>query len=122
MDSLAAGRLSTDTTEISWQGAVTWRDTPGLRDQLLELLNTSESTSLRIDVRQVTSIDNSGVALLVRANRQAAATGRMFVLIDSAGAVSQALSRMHLLTAFLVTEVVQADIDLTGIGRTAGRS
>jgi len=108
MDPLTAGRLNADHLQIAWRGAVTAADTPRLREQLFELLNTAGGTSLRVDVRAVTSIDQAGVAALIGARRRAANSGRTFVLIDSGGAVTQALSRMHLLGAFLVTQAVPA--------------
>ena len=63
---------------------------------------------VRLDVREVTSIDAAGVAVLVGARHRAEALGRTFVLVDSAGPVTQALQRLHLLPAFLVTQVVSA--------------
>ncbi len=117
MDSLTAGRLSADKIETAWRGAVTSQETPELREWLFDLLDAPGGTSLRVDVRGVTSIDRSGIGVLIGANHRAAAAGRTFVLIDSGGPVSQALRRIHLLDSFLVTQVVSADHDLAGIAR-----
>ena len=125
MDALTAGRADTERSDASWRGAVTVAEAPALRDSLYRLLDTFGGTSLRLDVSAVTSIDKAGIALLVGVNRRAAAAGRTFILLDSAGAVSYALSRMHVLHTFLVTEVVPAIIDLHGVERSwekAGRS
>ena len=122
MDSLTAGRLNADNIETAWHGAVTGQETPALREQLFDLMDTSGATSLRVDVRGVTSIDRSGIAVLIGAKHRAAATGKTFVLIDSGGPVSQALRRMHALESFLVTQVVPADRNLAGIARGPGGS
>jgi anti-anti-sigma factor len=121
MDALTAGRFSADKIETAWWGAVTSRETPELRERLFDLLDTPGATSLRVDVRGVTSIDRSGIGVLIGANHRAAATGRTFVLIDSGGPVSQALRRTHLLDSFLVTQVVPADHDLVGMARAPAR-
>jgi anti-anti-sigma regulatory factor len=117
MDSTGTRRHNPDTINAAWDGPVTWRETSGLREELFGLLDASAGTSVRLDVRGVTSIDRFGTALLVGARNRAAASGRTFVLVDSAGVVSQALSRLHLLTTFLVTEVVHSDSDLAVIRR-----
>jgi anti-anti-sigma regulatory factor len=123
MDALIAGRISVDKIKTVWRGAVTWRETPALRERLSDLLETPGGTSLRVDVRGVTSIDQSGIAVLTGANDRAAATGRTFVLIDAGGPVSQALRQMHLLNSFLVTQLVPANRDLAGMSRARhGRS
>jgi anti-anti-sigma regulatory factor len=121
MDALTAGRLDADKIETTWHGAVTSHETPALREQLFSLLDSAGGTSLRVDVRGVTAIDRSGIAVLIGARRRAAATGRTFVLIDSGGPVSTELRRMHVLDSFLVTQVVPADRNLAGTARVASR-
>ena len=110
MDALAAARLrSFSHAELdTWQGAVTSEVTAVLRDRLYALLWAPGGTSVRLDVREVTSIDAAGVAVLVGARHRAEALGRTFVLVDSGGPVTEALQRLHLLPAFLVTQVVSA--------------
>jgi anti-anti-sigma regulatory factor len=121
MDALTAGRLDADKIETIWHGAVTSQETPALREQLFALLDSASGTSLRVDVRAVTAIDRSGIAVLIGARRRAAATGRTFVLIDSGGPVSKELRRMHVLDSFLVTQVVPADHNLAGTSRVGSR-
>jgi anti-anti-sigma regulatory factor len=110
MDALAAARLRSfaDAEVDAWHGAVTSEVTAGLRDRLYALLWAPGSTSVRLDVRDVTSIDAAGVAVLVGARHRAEALGRAFVLVDAGGPVTQALQRLHLLPSFLVTQVVSA--------------
>ena len=118
IDSSATLRRSAGRIQVAWHGPVTSLETPRLRERLFELLDASGGTSLRLDVRGVTAIDRSGTALLVGARNRTTATGRMFVLVDSAGLVSQALSRLHLLATFLVTQRVPSDDDLAVERRT----
>ena len=108
MDALTTGRLRPDSHEDAWEGAVTAEVTAALRDRLAALISTPGGTSVRLDVRAVTSIDAAGVAVLVGARRAAQAAGLTFILVDSGGPVTQTLQRMHLLPAFLVTQVVSA--------------
>jgi len=121
MDSLTAGRLSAHTIETIWAGAVTWRETPALRERLFDLLKTDGGTSLRVDVRGVTSIDRFGIAVLIGAKHRAAAAGRTFVLVDTGGPVSRALMSMHVLDSFLVTQLVPAERDPSGTARASAR-
>lgn len=104
----APRRPRSDELETSWAGPVTWRETTGLRDHLYDLLATLGGTAVRLNVRKVTEIDAAGVALLLGANTRAAATGRRLVLIDTAGPVTQALSRMHMHSRFTITQVIGA--------------
>ena len=120
MDPVITRRHGPERIRCAWQGPVTARETPELREQLFQLLDVPGSTGVRLDVRGVTTIDTFGTALLVGARNRAAASGRMFVLVDSAGPVSAALSRLHLLPTFLVTEMVQSDDDLAVERRSAG--
>jgi len=89
-----------------WSGEVTVARTAQLRESLYRSLATPGSTTLRLDVRRVTAIDRAGIAVLVGANRRAAREGRLLVLIDMDGPVTQALARLHLLSRFLITQVV----------------
>jgi anti-anti-sigma factor len=101
-------RLRPDSPALAWQGAVTAEVTAGLRERLFEALQAPGETSAYLDVRRVTSIDASGVAVLVGARSRARAAGRTLVLLDSAGPVTRALQRAHLLSAFTVTSVIRA--------------
>ncbi len=93
---------------FAWSGEVTVGRTASLREDLYGLLATPGCTTLRLDVRDVTVIDQAGVAVLVGASRRAARDGQLLVLIDADGPVTQALARLHLLGRFLITQVVAA--------------
>ncbi len=88
-----------------WSGDVTWREVPGHREALFDLLESPGLTRLYLDVREVRTIDTPGVAVLIGANHRAAASGRRLVLVDANGPVTAALSRMRMLAHFLVTQV-----------------
>jgi anti-anti-sigma factor len=109
MDTLETARLRSRGHTETWEGAVTVDVTAGLRDRLFAMLRTPGASSARLDVRGVTSIDSAGVAVLIGARRRARSAGRTFVLVDSEGPVTRALQRLHLLPAFLVTQVVSAE-------------
>ena len=91
-----------------WSGEITWRTTAHLRDDLYNLLESSGSTMVRLDVSAVTGIDGAGIAVLIGANHRAAAMGLRLVLIDRAGPVTTSLRRMHLLSKFQVTQVISS--------------
>ena len=103
-------QLRSEPTEgqLAWAGDISWRVTASLREALFTGLGVAAHTGVRLDVRDVTSIDRSGVALLIGANHRATATGRRLILIDRNGPVTAALAAMHLLRGFLFTEVVAA--------------
>jgi anti-anti-sigma factor len=98
--------------ECSWEGDVTWRETADLRQELFDSLEVPGASGLRLDVRGVSSIDRSGIALLIGANHRAAATGRQLILIDANGTVTNTLARMRLSRDFSITSV--------GNGRSQG--
>ncbi|MFI5099405.1 MAG: STAS domain-containing protein [Actinomycetes bacterium] len=102
------GRWHVDPREeqLAWAGDVTWQVTAALREALFDALVATGQTGVRLDVREVRSIDRSGIALLVGANHRAAALGRLLVLTDNNGPVTRALSALHLLNGFHVTLVV----------------
>ena len=60
-----------------------------LREALFDALEAAGQTGVRLDVRQVPSIDKSRVALLVGANHRAAALGRTLVRTDHNGPVTR---------------------------------
>jgi anti-anti-sigma factor len=94
-----------DDERLVWAGDIGWPVTPTLRDALFRALEVSGQSGVRLDVRQVTSISSNGVAVLVGARRRAASAGRLFVLIDRNGPVTDALASMHLLHGFLIKQV-----------------
>jgi anti-anti-sigma regulatory factor len=89
-------------------GDITWRVAAELRDVLFDQLEAPGKSGLRIDVRNVTSIDRTGIAVLVGLNHRARVTGRLLVLIDDNGPVSAALRTMHALGDFHVTQAITA--------------
>lgn len=87
-------------------GDVTWRETAGLREALFDLLEAPGQGGLSLDVRAVTRIDRTGVALLIGVNHRAAALGRPFTLLDAHGPVTRMLSDLRMLDDFDVTQVL----------------
>ena len=118
LDADPAGEVAgtPDKITLTWTGQVTFQETSALREELLAALAANPDASLWLDVRGVTQIDRSGIAVLVGVQHRTATLGRLFVLVDTRGVVSEALSRMHLIRSFLVTETVHAlgnrDVDL----------
>jgi len=90
-----------------WVGDVTWRQTGDLREALFDHFEVPDSTGVRLDVRAVTALDRTTIALLIAANHRAAARGRRLLLIDNGGLVSAALSALHLHEDFLVVQTRQ---------------
>jgi len=88
------------------RGGITLQVSAKLREALFDALEAAGQTGVRLDVRQVPSIDKSRVALLVGANHRAAALGRTLVRTDHNGPVTRALSELRLLRGFHITEVV----------------
>ncbi|HEY5134645.1 MAG TPA: STAS domain-containing protein [Candidatus Nanopelagicales bacterium] len=88
-----------------WTGAVTWRETAGLREDLLDQLEAGVSGALWLDVREVSIIDRCGIALLIGAQHRAQAMTRGLVLIDAIGPVTSTMARLHLLDQFHVEQV-----------------
>ncbi len=97
--------------QLAWAGDISGQVTANLREQLFDALQVTGQTGVRLDVRDVRSIDRSGIALLVGANHRAAALGRLLVLTDNTGPVTRALSALHLLNGFHVTLVVTPGTD-----------
>ena len=91
----------------TWAGDVSWRDLSQRREALFDDLEASDSSGVRLDVRDVTSIDRPGVALLIGANYRASATGRRLTIIDDCGPVTRALARMNVLGSFQVSQVTE---------------
>lgn len=110
LSSVAGGiRIQTGSDGVlALAGEITWRVTATLRERLFDELEVDGVTGLRLDVREVSSIDRNGVALLVGLNHRAAVAGRGLILIDRNGPVTKALAAMHLLRNFVVTDVVTA--------------
>jgi len=88
-----------------WTGAVTWRETAGLREGLLDQLEAGINGALWLDVRQVTVIDRCGIGLLIGAQHRAQAMRRKLVLIDAMGTVTSTLAQLHRLDQFHVEQV-----------------
>ena len=89
-----------------WAGEVTWRETAELREALFDLLETPGQCGPSLDVRAVTKIDRTGVALLIGANHRASALGRPLSLVDAYGPVTRKLSDLRMLGDFDVTQVL----------------
>ena len=91
---------------LVWAGDITGQGTAPLREALFAALAAAGRTGVELDVRDVRSIDRSGVALLIGANHRAADVGRTLVLIDRNGPVTRALSALRVLHTFEVTQVL----------------
>ena len=95
-----------DDRHHAWSGEITWRETAHLREVLYDELKVAGFTGVRLDVRGVRLIDQTGIALLIGAKHRAAAAGRRLILIDSDGPVTAALRRAHVLPDFTITRSV----------------
>jgi anti-anti-sigma regulatory factor len=86
----AAGEGVAD--DVVWSGEITWRGNARLRENLFDRLEDHGARGdLRVDVRAVTALDKTGVALLIGANHRAHSLDRSLVLIDAHGPVTAAL-------------------------------
>ncbi len=89
-------------SRCTWSGEVTWRQTATLREQIFDLLELDTSAQVLLDVTLVTSIDRTGVALLIGSNHRAAVLHRQLVLIDGVGHVATALSDAGVRPSFVI--------------------
>lgn len=96
--------MSGESQACAWVGEVTWRQVADLREVLFDEVDACEC-GLCLDVRLVTEIDRTGIALLIGANHFAHSMGRPLVLLDESGPVSDALARAHLMADFRMTAV-----------------
>ena len=103
---MSAPRGSVPVSSVCvWAGEVTWRETAGLREALFDLLEAPGQGRVSLDVRAVTRIDRTGVALLIGANHRAAALGRPLSLVDAHGPVTRKLSGLGMLGDFEVAQI-----------------
>jgi anti-anti-sigma factor len=95
-------------TEVrgAWSGEVTWRETSALREALFDLLESPGPPTVHLDVCEVTTIDTTGLALLIGANHRAHGLGRSLVLVDRGGAVTRGLTRIRMIDDFSVVQVL----------------
>jgi len=97
----AGAQALSDGSPCVWTGAVTWRNVAKLREQLFDEIDT-RTGGLTLDVRAVVEIDRTGVALLIGARHRGQSLGRPLTLIDNAGAVTEALTKSHVIADFAV--------------------
>jgi anti-anti-sigma regulatory factor len=93
-----------DHVELRWAGVVDRQVTVDLRRALFEALKVPGQTGVRLDVREVTSISDGGLAVLVSANHRARTVGRLLLLLDDEGVVSARLASAHLMGGLLVKD------------------
>jgi ABC-type transporter Mla MlaB component len=93
-------------------GEVTWRHVAELREVLFDEMDACDS-GVRLDVRRVTEIDRTGVALLIGANHRAQALRKPLTLVDDSGVVTEALTRAQVTADFLMAE--QGSARATGV-------
>ncbi len=86
-------------TPFAWVGDVTWRQVAELREALFDQMDACDR-GVRLDVRRVTEIDRTGVALLIGANHRARSMGKPLTLVDDGGVVTQALARAQVVSDF----------------------
>jgi len=101
----------TETADVvdpctSWAGAVTNGEVTRLRGELFDQLEAPDVSILWLDVRAVTDIDRSGVALLLGAQGRAHALHRQLVLIDADGPVTDTLNGLLLRGELDVVQVL----------------
>ena len=89
---------------VVWIGEVTWREVAGLREQLFDQMDT-RTDGVSLDVRRVTVIDRTGLALLIGANHRAHSMGRPLALVDDDGPVTSALTTAHVVADFRVIQL-----------------
>jgi len=98
-------RMASDSipayTPFVWVGEVTWRHVAELREALFDEMDACDR-GVRLDVRRVTEIDRTGVALLIGANHRAKSLGKPLTLVGEAGVVTEALTRAQVLAEFQV--------------------
>jgi len=84
---------------VVWGGEVTWREVAGLRENLFDAMD-AQQVSVQLDVRLVTVIDRTGIALLIGANHRSHSVRRPLILVDDNGPVTAALTAAHVVTDF----------------------
>jgi len=89
---------------VEWSGEVTWREVAGLREELFDRMD-ARPDGVSLDVRQVTVIDRTGLALLIGANHRARSIGRPLTLVAADGPVTSALSAGCVLPDFTIALV-----------------
>ena len=110
-DVSSSGRTTADGAGVGspealvWIGEVTWREVAALREQLFDQMDTRRD-GVSLDVRRVTVIDRTGLALLIGANHRAHSMGRPLVLVDDAGPVTSALTTAHVIADFDVIRLL----------------
>ena len=79
---------------VVWVGEVTWREVADLRESLFDAMD-AHLVGVQLDVRLVTFIDRTGIALLIGANHRSHSMGRPLILLDDNGPVTAALTGAH---------------------------
>ncbi len=68
-------------SNVRLAGAVDMQTAPALRAELMELINAAgQGAELRVDLGEVSILDSSGLSILVRAHRLAAAKNARLLL------------------------------------------
>ena len=86
---------------VVWIGEVTWREVAGLREELFDQMD-ARPDGVILDVRRVTVIDRTGLALLIGANHRARSMGRPLTLVDDRGPVTAALAAASVVADFAI--------------------
>jgi len=89
---------------VVWIGEVTWREVARLREELFDQMDVRHD-GVSLDVRLVTVIDRTGLALLIGANHRAHSMGRPLTLVDDSGPVTSALTTAHVVADFSITRL-----------------
>jgi methanogenic corrinoid protein MtbC1 len=84
---------------VVWGGEATWREVADLRENLFDAMD-AHLVGVRLDVRRVTVIDRTGIALLIGANHRSHSMRRPLIVLDDDGLVTAALTAAHVVSDF----------------------
>jgi anti-anti-sigma regulatory factor len=86
---------------VTWAGEVTWAEVRTLREEIATTMACRTASVIRLDVGLVTRIGHGGAALIMAAGKRVRSTGRLLLLVDTGGVVSDELHRLELMADLL---------------------
>lgn len=100
-----------DATIVHVAGEIDLVNAAKLREVLIDVLATTPSTHLIVDLAEVGFLDSTGIGVIVGAHKRLTASdGRLTVVVATA-AVRKVLQTTGLLKAWRVTDSVKAALD-----------